>query len=370
MRKGLEWIRREVVLCVAVVLAAGSALVIPPDTAYLGYIDWDTLLLLFSLMVVTAGLQDQGVFSALGSYLLRKMTTSRQMLFVLVLLPFFSSMLMTNDVALITFVPFGLIVLRMAEQERLLVPLVTLQTVAANLGSMLTPIGNPQNLYLYARAGMPLTDFLALMLPYVLVSGLCLVALIFWMKTTAIPPVTLVVHCRSRNGLLLCLGAFVVCLFGVSGIVPPVVVAGSFLVVLLVWNRSLLFRIDYSLLGTFVALFIFIGNMGRIEAFRNLLESLLTGHEELTAVLSSQVISNVPAALLLSGFTDRWDALLIGCNLGGLGTMIASMASLISYKQVAREYPLEKKRYFLWFTVCNVALLLVLLIFSFLWRSV
>ena len=161
-----NFIKGEVVLTVAVVLALLSAIAVPPDAEYAGYIDWDTLALLFSLMAVTKGLQMLGLFDALGAALLRRTATTQRMVLALVALPFFFSMLITNDVALITFVPFALTVLRMAGQDRLVIPTVVLQTAAANLGSMFTPMGNPQNLYLYNRSGMGFGEFCALMLPY------------------------------------------------------------------------------------------------------------------------------------------------------------------------------------------------------------
>ena len=309
-RRCAGFMRREAVLSAAMALAAVSAFFVPPSAEYLGYIDWDTLALLFSLMAVMKGFQQAGLFICLANALLSRAHGTRALLAVLVGLPFVGSMIVTNDVALITFVPFGLVSLRMARQERLIVPLVVLQTVAANLGSMLTPMGNPQNLYLYAKSGMSF-------------GSLCLLALF--------------------------------------DVLSPLAVAAVTALYLALFDRALLRAVDYSLLGIFAAFFIFIGNISGIEAFRGFISSALTGHVELAAVLASQVTSNVPAALLLSGFTDQWPALIIGCNIGGLGTLIASMASLISYKAVAREYPEQKGRYFAQFTLCNLGLLAVML---------
>ena len=367
MTRCLSRLRSEAVLCVAIVLAAVSAFVVPPDAAYLSYVDWDTLLLLFSLMAVMAGYRKLGVFDGLAGRLLRHVSTSRQMLLVLVLLPFLFSMVITNDVSLITFVPFGLIVLRQAEQTQLAVPLVAMQTLAANLGSMCTPMGNPQNLYLYGRSGMSLGAFLLLTLPYVALSGVLLALLAALRKSAPVEPVAVAGVHWSRRGLVCCTTGFALCLLSVAGLIPPVAIAAVTALFLLLRDRRLLAGLDYGLLGTFVGFFIFVGNMGHIGPFRSFLESILTGHERLVAVLASQVISNVPAALLLSGFTDRWDALIVGTNLGGLGTLIASMASLISYKQLVREYPERRGRYLAWFTLSNLLLLLILLAFSFLW---
>ncbi|MBE6939471.1 MAG: citrate transporter [Ruminococcaceae bacterium] len=364
----LKFLKSEIVLTVAVLLAAVSSLIVPPDQAYWDYIDWDTLLLLFSLMAVMAGLQKLGVFSRIGNGLLRNIRGKRALLWTLIFLPFVFSMLITNDVGLITFVPFGLIVLRLAGQESLAVPVVVLQTVAANLGSMLTPMGNPQNLYLYAQCGMSLPDFLRLTLPYTIVSAAVLFAAVFLFKNGKItysPVSDSSMSSSEKRQLMLYALLFLLCLLSVAKVLPPLPLALAVALVILLLDRSILLRVDYALLGTFIGFFVFIGNMGRIEAFRSLLSSVLEGHEQLVAILASQVISNVPAALLLSGFTENWEALIIGTNLGGLGTLIASMASLISYKQIGRLYPQQRGRYLFLFTVVNIAVLMILLLFGF-----
>ena len=369
VRRILGFLRRETVLCVAVALAVISAFIVPPSAAYLGYIDWETLALLFSLMAVMKGYQQIGIFARLSDALLQRVGTTRGMVMTLVFLPFFLSMVVTNDVSLITFVPFALVVLRMAGRERLIVPTVILQTIAANLGSMLTPMGNPQNLYLYAQSGMGFGELVALTLPYVTVSGVVLAAVIGvgLRRPKPVRGVSVAVHICRRRSLVGCTGGFALCLLAIFGLVPPWAIAVLIAVTLLVVNRRVLAGVDYALLATFIAFFVFIGNVGNIGPFRELLATMLEGRVEIVSVLASQVVSNVPAALLLSGFTDDWAGLIVGCNLGGLGTLIASMASLISYKMVVREYPQHRGRYLLWFTVANVALLMLLMTISAVW---
>lgn len=360
----LNFIKREAVLCAAVLLAVVSAFFVPPSISYVSYIDWDTLALLFGLMAVMKGFQKAGLFTYLGNQLLKRTATTKSMMFVLVFLPFVCSMVITNDISLITFVPFGLIVLHMANQKHLAIRLVVLQTVAANLGSMLTPMGNPQNLYLYNKSGIGLGGMLGLMLPYVLVSALCIVLMIVFGKSARISQVSVDMNLRGPKYFIWYTVGFVICLLGLFDVVPPIAVAVVIAVFLLFRDRSLLARVDYSLLLTFIAFFIFIGNVGSIDTFKNFIASVLTDHVELVAILASQVISNVPAALLLSGFTDNWRELIVGCNIGGLGTLIASMASLISYKLIVKEYPEKSKKYFLWFTLCNILLLVILVSLS------
>ena len=364
--KVLAFFKKEIVLTIALVLAIVSAFFVPPDRAYLDYIDLHTLAVLFCLMAVMAGLQNCGMFQFVAQNLLKKVRQIRLAAFILVMLCFFSSMLITNDVALITFVPFTFIVLGMIGAEDLMVPVVVMQTVAANLGSMLTPIGNPQNLYLYGKAGLGLGEFMLLVLPYAAVSFalLCVWCVVFRTKgqsKVSYVPESNVPLGKHKVPICVYLLLFVLSLLAVAHILPDYVVLLVTVLAVLLMDRKVLLRVDYSLLLTFVGFFIFIGNMGRIEAFNQFLSNIIGGREVPTAVVCSQVMSNVPAALLLSGFTDRCDLLIVGTNLGGLGTLIASMASLISFKYVGKEYKHLRGKYFVHFTVTNVVFLAILL---------
>lgn len=360
-----RFLQNETVLCAAWLLALLSMALVPPSLDYSSYIDWHTLGLLFSLMSVMAGLQKLGLFRFLGEAMLGRTATSRQLEGVLIFLPFFASMIVTNDVALITFVPFALEVLVLAKQERRVIPVVVMQTIAANLGSMTTPIGNPQNLYLYSHFQLTLGDFFSTMLPLTVASALLLALFLLAGKSALLPSIwrgrdLTPPHDRLRLTLYALL--FAASLASVAKLLPVWVLCLAVLAVLLAVDRSVLKRVDWSLLLTFVGFFIFVGNLGQLPTFHDLFQSILDHHEAACAVLASQIISNVPAALLLSGFTENANALLVGTNLGGLGTLIASMASLISYKQVARAYPLLRSRYLLWFTAANVVFLVVLLV--------
>ena len=370
MSRVKDFVKQELTLCAAFVAALVSCFFVPPDGAYWSYIDFRTLALLYCLMVVVAGLRHAGVFTVLAHRLCERAGSVRLLGLMLVLLCFFSAMLITNDVALLTFVPFTFAVLGRLEPKlcrALAVPVVCMQTVAANLGSMLTPIGNPQNLYLYGKSNMPLAQFVRLMLPYSLLSlGLLLVWAFGVCRTLSLgaAPRTLSTgHTPIESPRLVGMYAvlFCVCLGTVARLVPCGV---SFAAVLLCtfWaDRKALRRVDYSLLCTFAAFFIFIGNLGRVPAFSAWLQGMIAGREVPVAVLASQLTSNVPAALLLSGFTQNTAALIIGTNLGGLGTLIASMASLISYRQIAQELPQQKGRYFVQFTVSNLVFLAILM---------
>ena len=362
-QKLAAFLREEPVLIISGVLAIFSMLAVPPNAAYIDYIDFRTLGILFCLMAAVAGLTEAGLFDRVARLLAKRSGTLKRLSLLLVLLCLCTSMLITNDVALITFVPFTVLVLSITGQQKRLIPVIVLQTVAANLGSMLTPVGNPQNLYLYNLSGMGIGEFLSVMFPYTAISFVLLILSLFPGKNepvrlssvfTDLPPVE-----GKKLGCYIFL--FLLCMGGVLRFLPWQLILAATLIILLLVNRPLLRKADYGLLLTFVFFFLFIGNMGRLPAVSDLLARILSGHELIIGVLSSQVISNVPSALLLSGFTSALRPLLIGVNLGGLGTLIASLASLISYKQYAQTEGCRKGAYLLVFTAVNAVFLLILL---------
>ena len=357
--------KREAVLCIAFFCAVVSMLFVPPDRTYLGYLDIRVLALLFCLMLVVAGLEETGLFQVLAQRLLVGRKRFRILSLALVLLPFFSSMLITNDVALLTFVPFAILMLELIGRQERLAYLVVLQTVAANLGSMATPVGNPQNLFLCSKFEIPMGDFFAVMLPLTAVSLLGLCAAALCVSGEAIE----VQFCQARSienkGLLwLMLVLFGLSLLSVFRVLPYGVLFAVVVLSALFCTRPLFLRVDYGLLATFVCFFLFSGNLGRIPAVRELLTGLLGSNTAMTAGLASQVISNVPAAVLLSGFTEDWRGLLVGTDVGGLGTPIASLASLISLKFYLRSPGAQPGRFLLWFSAVNFGGLAVLLLLT------
>ena len=365
MNKVFDFIKREMVLTIAIILAIGSAFWVPPGEAYLSYIDYRVLGILLSLMIVMEGFQQIGVFAAAGESLIKRTSTIRNLVMVLILLCFFSSMLITNDVALLTFVPFAVYILQRSRCENYMIPVVVLQTIAANLGSMLTPIGNPQNLYIYNLAQMDLLVFIEIMLPYTMGA---LVLLLVCML--AIPQYPVQMESIIRQGeedrnlpkrdILLFGILFLLCILVVVRLLPYYLVLPLIIIVTIWYDYRILKKVDYSLLFTFVAFFIFVGNLGNIPTIQNELQMLVSGKEMWVAIAASQVFSNVPATLLLSGFTENYVELLKGVNLGGLGTLIASMASLISYKIYAQHYSTGRGRYMLVFTLANIGFLALL----------
>lgn len=366
MERIKEFLKKETVLAAAAVLALVSVFFVPPSAAYLDYIDFRVLALLFCLMAVMAGLREMGVFSFLAGRLLQAAKSGRSVELILVLLCFFSSMVITNDVALLTFVPFAMEVLSLCGREKRILFVVVMQTVAANLGSMLTPLGNPQNLYLYSLSGMGAGELLSLMAPY---AGASLVMILLCMVFSKNGGQVTVAAGRGASfpvKMLILYGQlFVLSLLTVLRILPYQWTLAATVLALLLADRKILKKVDYSLLVTFVCFFVLVGNIGRIDAVREALGAMVQGNEVAVSVAASQVISNVPAALLLSGFTQDYRGLLVGVNLGGLGTLIASMASLISYKFYAASYGEKKGKYLLVFTLVNLAFLFVLLLLNY-----
>lgn len=363
MKRVTSFIKKEPVLTAAWVLAVLSAFWVKPNIGYLSYIDWRSLCILWSLMAIMQGFRDNGVFDVIGERLLKKTDTVRQLAAILIALCFFGSMLMTNDVALIAFVPFSIATLLSCGRREAVIPVVVLQTVAANMGSMLTPIGSPQNLYIYGASGFSVGEFIMIMLPYSAASAVLLaigVLVLKGGKKRADPAVGQRPRIYSKLDLALYIALFCAALLTVARVLPYYVTGALVLIVALAVQRKSLLRVDYSLLFIFIGFFIFTGNVGNIPEIKELLTGAVAGREKLLGILMSQVISNVPATLLLSEFTDDYRNLLIGVDVGGLGTLIASMASLISYKYYSRSPGAKKGRYVLDFTLVCIVLLIVL----------
>ncbi|WFR59702.1 SLC13 family permease [Anaerocolumna sp. AGMB13025] len=390
LQKINQFFKKERVLVIAAVFAVFTMFLVKPSKAYIGYLDFRVLALLFSLMAVVAGLQKNGVFLRLSERLLLRVKSVRSMCYVLILLCFFSSMWITNDVALITFVPFAVLMLKLTGRENDMIYVIVMQTIAANLGSMLTPVGNPQNLYLYSFYHLKELDFFGITVPYVLFSFiiLSLISLIIKkepinqldysafdqktlqselnVKAAGIDVNPLTEYQTSKGNILhivMLAMLFLLCLGTVMHLIDYRLTLGVVIFVIGILDRKIFGMVDYSLLLTFVCFFIFSGNLGNVKAINLFISKAIESREVLASILLSQIISNVPAAVLLSNFTKNAEHLIIGTNLGGLGTIIASLASLISYRiYLKTEKPLFVK-YLVLFTLANVGILILLVMF-------
>lgn len=355
--------RRNTVLTVAFAAAVITCVIIPPDSQYAGYFDFRTLTCLFCVLAVVCALKNIGFFYAVARRLVGLCSSARMAVLALVYITFIGSMLIANDMALLTFLPLGYLVLSSTGKEKYMSFTFIMQNIAANLGGMLTPFGNPQNLYLYSRFGIPNGEFMLTMAPpFVLSVLLITLCCIFAVKHEPLElkgePIRLP---RGRTALYLALFALsVVIVFrGIPYYIGLIIIPA----VLLFADRKALRDVDYPLLFTFVFFFIFAGNMSRIEGVRSFFSALLKRNTLLVSALSCQFISNVPSAILLSQFTDNWRELLMGVNIGGAGTLIASLASLITFRQYTSHNPGRTGRYIAEFSAYNFGFLAVLLVF-------
>lgn len=354
------FIQKEPVLAISWVLALISMAFIPPSLSYVQYIDWKVLGCLFALMLVVAGFRGMYFFTKLSTVLLHFAHTPRQVASMLVWITFFTSMMITNDVALITFVPLTIVVFSLCNERKPILMTVVLQTVAANVGSALTPVGNPQNLFIYSFYEIPLKTFLLTMFPLVSIGALLILALLF-----LIPSRSEDFHLQiqdvpqlDKKKLLRYLLLFLLSIGAVFNVVPWYLAVA---LVILFSEKKLLKNVDYSLLLTFIGFFVFVGNLGELGNVKTLLQRLLQGREFLTSLFASQFISNVPATLLLSQFTENGKQLLLGVNAGGCGTLIASMASVISFKCYTHYKPSDAGKYLFAFTWVNILFVVLFL---------
>ena len=366
-----QFVRKEPVTSVSFVLAVISMFFVHPDTEYLGYIHWSTLSVLLSLMLITSGLRSLGVFKAVGQRLLLRASSPRSIAFILVGLCYFLAPFITNDVSLITFVPFSIFILEMANLREYMIPILSLQTIAAHMGSSISPIGNPHNLYLYNLSGLSTGKFMLRMLPYFLVAGILLTIAILIItrngRTDSYDKSKIKlsnIKKKDRATVILYGILFILCILSVCHIFNYYIVLAIVVVAVLFLDKSNFKNPDYCLLFTFAFLFIFVGNMSRIEAIQNILCNIVNGHEIITTVLASQIISNVPASILIPNFTDKYMLVCIAADIGGLGTLIASMANLISFKQYALLKNSSIRKYIIGFTIINVAFLIPLTVLA------
>ena len=358
MQKIIHFLKGEIVLTVALAAALLSMFIVPPDAMYIGYVDTHVLMLLFALMAVVAGLKRCGLMDSICQALVGRAGSVRMLGMALSLACFFSAMLVTNDVALITFVPLTTALLAAFPDQLILT--VTIETIAANLGSMATPIGNPQNLYLYAHYAMPMGQFFRAVGPLTLASLVLTLLACLLLSPERIQAAHTQAKPIDKRALALHGVQFAVCLLSVLGVLSKEISFLFVLITMLAFDRRLLLQVDYALLMTFVCFFVFVGNLGRINAVSSLLGSVIAGRELEVGILASQVISNVPSALMLSGFTQDAAALMRGVDLGGLGTLVASLASLISFKLYMKAPSAKAGRYLGVFTALNLVLLAVL----------
>ena len=355
------FIRKNAVLCIAVLAALITSIIVPPDKAYLDYFDWKTLTCLFCVLAVVCAFKNIRFFFFLAQKIVKLFKNARAAVLALTYITFIGSMLIANDMALLTFLPLGFFVLSSTGKKKYMAFTFIMQNIAANLGGMLTPFGNPQNLYLYTKFLIPTGDFIVTMLPPFLISvALITICCFLFVKKENLEieeeKIVLPVGKTIIYSILFILSIVIV--FRVIPFWTGLIVIPIFL---LFMDRKALKDVDYGLLLTFVAFFIFAGNMAQISAVKTLLEDLMEKNALLVSTLSCQAISNVPSAILLSQFTNDYQAILLGVNIGGVGTLISSLASLITFREYTKQNPGGAKKYLLLFSAFNFAFLFILL---------
>ncbi len=360
-----SFFKENAVMSIAFLAAFITSFIVPPDREYIGYFDFKTLTCLFCVLAVVCALRNINFFYVLARKVVSVFRNARMSVLVLVYITFIGSMFIANDMALLTFLPLGYFVLTATNKTEYMSFTFIMQNIAANLGGMLTPFGNPQNLYLYTKFGIPTGEFMQIMFPPFILSVLLITACcIIFVKPE---PLFL---CYAKTPLnpwrtILYSILFVLSIVIVFRVIPYQ--AGLVIIpaVLMFADRKALRAVDYPLLLTFVFFFIFAGNMARIPAVNALFSSLLEKSTLLSSILSCQVISNVPSAILLSQFTEDYANLLVGVNIGGTGTLIASLASLITFREYLKHNPGKTRHYIVLFSVFNFAFLGILTVFMY-----
>ncbi len=358
------FLKQNAVLMVAFIAALVSSLIVPPDEKYLSYLDFRTLTCLFCTLAVICGLRNIRFFAVVARKLVSLAGSTRKTVIALLMITFIGSMLIANDMALITFLPLGYIALSETGNKKYLCYTFIMQNIAANLGGMVTPFGNPQNLFLYNKFNIPTGEFTLIMLPPFLLSiALILLSVFIFVKNEKLE-----LSCSDDTKLPVKRTAAYLALFAFSllivfRLVPFVIGLILIPAAMIILDRKALRDVDYGLLFTFVFFFIFAGNMARVDAISNVLSTLMEKNALIFSSLSCQFISNVPSAILLSEFTDNYRELLVGVNIGGAGTLIASLASLITFRQYQSVEPMGVKKYLIMFSLINFTFLGILMIF-------
>jgi len=355
-----DFVKKNAVLCIAFLCAAVTTLAVPPDAEYLGYFDFKTLTCLFCVLAVVCALKNINFFYMLARKVVQLFKTARMSVLALVYITFIGSMLIANDMALLTFLPLGYFVLTYTGKEKYMAFTFIMQNIAANLGGMLTPFGNPQNLYLYSKFDIPNLEFMAIMAPpFVISVVLITVCCLIFVKAEPLSLDDEKISLDPKKTVLYLI-LFALSILIVFRGIPYVIGLVIIPAVLLAVDRKALRSVDYGLLLTFVFFFIFAGNMARIDVVKDLFSVLLQKNTLVFSVLSCQIISNVPSAILLSQFTENYADLLVGVNIGGAGTLIASLASLITFREYLKHNPGRTGYYVKMFSLFNFGFLAIL----------
>ena len=362
--KIFNFIKSEVVLCVAIVFAIITCFFVPVDKEYLGYFDYKTLACLFCMLAVVAGLKSTNVFELISRKLIGIFHTRRGVIYSLVFGTFFFDMIVANDMSLITFLPLTYIVLHSTKNDKYLAFTFIMQTIAANMGGMITPYGNPQNLYLYSYYNIPTSEFFGILLLQAITVAVLLYICCAFIKNEKLKLRRNSKIIINKSKLYMYAVLFILVILTIFRVIPYVLTSAIVIITMLVADRKRFRQVDYALLATFFVFFVFSGNIARISAIKEMISSIVTKNTLLAGIVSCQFISNVPTAIFLSKFTMNYRELLISVNIGSLGILISSLASLITLKEFLKHQPKNFWKYLGMFTIFNTMFLIVLLIIT------
>ncbi len=361
IKKIRAYAKKNTVMIIAFFAALITTIIIPIDAKYKSYFDFKTLTCLFCVLAVVCALKNINFFFLIAKKIVHLFKNARLAVLALVYITFLGSMLIANDMALLTFLPLGYLVLRSTRKEKYMAFTFIMQNIAANLGGMLTPFGNPQNLYLYTKFTIKNGEFLRIMAPPFVVS----IILITICCLVFVKPEELKLKdekiCIDMKKTVLYLLLFALAIAIVFRGIPYYIGLIIIPSVLIFVDKKALKSVDYPLLLTFVFFFVFSGNMSRIEPVKELFNYLLSKSTLVFSTLSCQVISNVPSAILLSEFTDNYRDLLVGVNIGGVGTVLSSLASLITLREYVNRHQGSTTGYLVKFSIFNFGFLFILL---------
>jgi len=364
MKSIFTFLKRDKVLVIALTFAIASMFIIPPSIAYFEYINWKVLVIMFTIMIAVSGIFETHFFDYIATKLVMHLKNIKWIGFMIVLATFFLAMLLTNDAVLLTLIPFTIFITKHTHQEKHAITLLILQTIAANMGSALTPMGDPQNIYLYAFYDIPFSSFLSVTLPITILGFLLIMITLFIRIPSSTCELNITTPPVDVKRLMLYLLILLNALLNILRIVPEIYTLFITLILMSLYGRHLLKRVDFHLLLTFIAFFIFTGNLSQMTSIQDLISGLLNTRNSVFffSIITSQFISNVPAAVLLSTFTPQslWQPLLQGVNIGSMGTIIASLASLITFKYVIRDYPKEIKKYLIQYSILSLIFITII----------
>lgn len=361
----LQWIKKQTILCVAIVAMLVTCILVPIDSKYPGYFNLQTLATLFCTLAVVSAFSHIHVFEIISKAIVINLHTLRNATIGLVLITFVGSMLLANDMALLTFLPLGYFVLSSTNNNKAMAFVFIMQNIAANLGGMVTPFGNPQNLYLYSYFHIDTVEFIGIMMPSFLAATVLIFVICCFVKPESLTLAKDNDYTLPRVRTIIYSVLFIFSILIVFRVIPGLFGTLAITAALLFLDRKAILEVNYPLLGTFCAFFVFSGNLSRIPEVSTFFGELLPKNTLLFGILSCQFISNVPSAVLLSHFTTDYAALLPAVNLGGLGTLIASLASLITFTEYKKHNPDKGKHYFFLFSLINFSFLIVLYLLQF-----